>query len=402
MMNENKPLEGMSNEQIDQLYNTLIENVPEAINKQRDIVAGSVINQDAPIESETINTNVDSFVQLNEQGLLETDMSIFDIAEGAVEEFNEESFKATAQTQASSMFDLDEEEGVKFLEVLLAYRDNKDYPVYRNLPEKIQKMIQHMMQKDNISLSNANMMAELFIGEFISETSMDQAFVDFQKSMDEALSLPSMTDMYSEHMDQVMNDKIPEVAQTMIDEGQPDRAKLLLTIKSTYDSIYTMDALKECYMSTARARKSVKKKYQKYLDFCDELNMRNDKSKFKMDDARNMYTALEKVFIVDAEKNGVTYDNIDIMKVIVLFCESCMNKDPEDVVDASYMYYGMKNIIYLEYTREGKTDFTVQLINNLKNLIEFIKVEEDKRNVSDDSASQRKPKRSVKSRNRSI
>ena len=72
----------------------------------------------------------------------------------------------------------------------------------------------------------------------------------------------------------------------------------------------------------------------------------------------------------------------DIYKFAILLCKHCENLDPTNVVDASYMYYLVRNIIALKYTNETKTDFSAQLINNICNVIVFIRVKESEFNES--------------------
>jgi hypothetical protein len=46
------------------------------------------------------------------------------------------------------------------------------------------------------------------------------------------------------------------------------------------------------------------------------------------------------------------------------------------------MYYLVRNIIALKHTKEAKTDFAVELINNICDTIVFIRDKEDEFNAS--------------------
>ena len=59
-----------------------------------------------------------------------------------------------------------------------------------------------------------------------------------------------------------------------------------------------------------------------------------------------------------------------------------MNMDPGNILDAAYMYYALKNITMLNLTNETKTDFAAELINNICDIIEFIREKEAEFNAS--------------------
>lgn len=73
--------------------------------------------------------------------------------------------------------------------------------------------------------------------------------------------------------------------------------------------------------------------------------------------------------------------------------------DPCDVIDAAYMYYMMRNIIILRHTQETKTAFAVELINNICDLITFIRDKESDFNESNLDKSKRIKKSSNNNRN---
>ena len=86
----------------------------------------------------------------------------------------------------------------------------------------------------------------------------------------------------------------------------------------------------------------------------------------------------------------------DIYQFCILICESCRNMNPDDVIDASYMYYMIKNIIVLRHTQEAKTDFAIELISNICDTIVFIRNKEDEFNESVDKSKSGKKRKSNK------
>jgi hypothetical protein len=114
--------------------------------------------------------------------------------------------------------------------------------------------------------------------------------------------------------------------------------------------------------------------------YCDEYNFRNDKSKFKMPDCNAICPALEKVFISEVDPGSraeaLKATKEDLNKFIILFCRTSMNMNPNELLDASYMYYALKNITMLNLTNESKTPFAAELISNICDIIEFIRAKE--------------------------
>ena len=56
--------------------------------------------------------------------------------------------------------------------------------------------------------------------------------------------------------------------------------------------------------------------------------------------------------------------------------------DPCDLIDATFMYYLMRNIIMLKHGNESKTEFAAELINNICGVITFIRDKEAEFNES--------------------
>ena len=61
-----------------------------------------------------------------------------------------------------------------------------------------------------------------------------------------------------------------------------------------------------------------------------------------------------------------------------------MNMNPDNLEDAAYMYYSLKNITMLNLTNETKTAFASELINNICDVIQYIRDKEAEFNASTD------------------
>ena len=316
--------------------------------------------------------------------LSESNASIFDVAEGKGTEISDEVVEDRVKDQMSAMFDLPDEEMIDFCQLINEYRkDKSSIPnVYYRMPESVKRIIQNVGVEQGVPWTEYNRVARMFMDELISQAELDDIFVDFERSLNEALKIPTLSDMYSEHTKEVMDVKIPEIIEK-IKDTEPENAKTLERIRDEFHEAYSLKRMKEHFSENARTRKLMRRDYEKVLRFCDEFNLMNTRSKFKMPDCRSIIPALDRVLIEeelpdDSRIIEMDITEKDVSKFIVLFCRSCMNMNADDIFDAAYMYYALKNITMLNLTNETKTPFAAELINNICDIIEFVREEEDK------------------------
>ena len=309
---------------------------------------------------------------------------------------------------------MSEEEMLQFVTLISRYKKDNNYPVYKNMPESMKTTVRELAMANGIPASGWNQVAKMILEEFVSDSKIDEAFVDLEKTIDEALNIPSVVDMYSEHTKNVMETYIPEMAEKVKEEF-PDKAARLLEIRDAFIRSYTFSFAKESYTTNARVRKAIKRWETEGDKVLDAFNYLNSKSNFKMNDALELPAILQDVLMVEPEQIaemheksgeevperykklldlGITVE--DIIKFCILICKSCVNLDPENVVDAAYMYYMIKNIIVLKHTQEAKTDFAIELINNICDVIIFIRNKEDEFNESMDKSKSGKKHKSNK------
>lgn len=369
------------------------ENIPNDMEKIKD---STEVNENADIELESVEDYTAIAVDLFNAD-----------NEGAIEKAMDN--KTTAFAKDS--FNLTDDETIQLLETIKMMNNKKDYPVFDNLPKPMQDVINSLMAENQIPDKHKNAIARTVINEMLSDAGMQEAFVDLQKALDDALNIPSIADMYSEHTKEVMEVRIPEMAEN-IKDAEPEKAKLLMNVKEAFTKSYTFSFAREMYENNARIRKAVRRYDMEIKRALEEFNFRNSKSNFLMNDVREMPDILKHIFIEepseilahmatidDSIKNRIDsgdlaeavklagipnmekiYDmdisETDIQKFCVMICKSCENMDPTNIVDASYMYYMMKNIIMLKHTQEAKTDFAAELISNICDTIAFIRNKE--------------------------
>lgn len=345
--------------------------------------------------------------------------SIFDIdGENTNTEKDEKiTYQALANSSAGS--NLDDDEIYSLLNTIEAYRNDKTIDVYPMLPEKIRATIREVAISGGYTEKKYPEIARYVLEEFINDASYEQAFVDIQQSLDSALNIPSVVDLYSDHMREVMEVKIPEVSEKIKDED-PEKAEELLKIKEAFTNAYTFKYAREMYESNSRIRKTVRRCNDRELKLAiRNFNSRNKDTKFIMNDANEVAIVLTDILHIQPhiveeayKKNRVELPedckkiidmNLmpdDIAKFSILIFSSCNTLNANDLIDASYMYYLLKNIVTLKHTTESKTKFAAELINNICDTILYIRNKEAEFYAEhmDESKPRKKPRKKDGSR----
>lgn len=381
----------LSDENMNKVFETAEENTPEEVEKMREAVSKPIpeeLNAVDGVAEEIRNVRLDDDMEdliagrITEQQFLDSDTNLFDIANGAKAELSDEKIEAHLRKNAEDNFDMSDEEIIQLLSAVSKYRHEEKCNFYNELPPTIQKMVDQLIASNGMPpIQMRNNVAKFLLQEFVGQAELDNIFVDFETSLNEALKIPSLGDLYSEHTREIMEVKIPEIIEK-IKNTEPKNAELLQGIKDRFEMSYSLSIMKEHFESNARTRKLMRRDWKKYENFCGEYNLRNHRSQFKMPDCKGIINALDKVFIKDAAfdkesriyKMGIT--EMDIDKFIVLFCRVPITMDPNNILDAAYMYYALRNILSLGMTNENRTPFAAELINNICDIIEFIREKE--------------------------
>jgi len=385
----------LTDEQVDELAKAAEDSVDKDVVDIRKIAEETTVNPDAPLEAETVDAtlNEENEIDLIAQEIDHfpaADVSIFDVDN---KEAVEEAVRNRAVDKIKGDFNISDEDTYQILEVVTKMKDGK-YKVYDNLPKFFQDNIDALMAANNIPVNRKEDVARFVMNEFVQDADVEQAFIDFQKSIDEALNMPSISDLYSEHTRETMEVRIPAMIEKIKDEF-PDKAETLEKVRDAFKRSYTFSYAKECFENSSHTRKAVRRYELEFKRCLDNYNYCNSKSQFKMTDAKEMPIALRKILIDDAAAINVLnaeefvtnvdlYNKIrdlkvtevDIKKFCILITITTRGLNPDDVIDAAYMYYLVKNIAVLRLTQEAKTDFSVELINNICDMIAFIRNKE--------------------------
>lgn len=364
------------------------------------------VNPDAELESSTVITDIgdESVIDLIAKDVEEytpLDIDILDVNDETVEKAVEE----LTVSNAKENFNLSDEEAIAFLNIVRNINE-PGVKVYPMLPDSVKEVVNSLMAQNGIAIQHREKITRHILKEMMNDAGVEQAFVDFEKSLNEALNMPSIVDMYSEHTKETMDVRIPEMIEKIKDIA-PEKAEKLQAIRNEFKKAYTFEEAVNFYERSSYIRKAVRRYDFEFMRSLRNLNFRNQKSTFMFNDATEMPSALTSVLIINPLSNVTENDtlkkrlidmkitDIDIKKFCVLIAKTCEGKDSTNVMDAAYMYYLLRNIITLKLTHEAKTDFAVELINNICDVITFIRNKEADLNATNLD----KPKSAKKLRN---
>ena len=381
----------LTDEELNELANTLEENISEdsvAVKEAKKMAENTDVDdvavEDGGMVDVTPNPTTGEVVFNDvQEDYKDTDSSLSEIVEGKLDEKNEESFNNNLKDIINTQFDMSDEEVGQLLSVIMRYRSGESFSVYNALPESIKRFVNVMASQLGAGRDKFNMLSKSILDQFITEAHIDQEFIDFQKSLEKELAIPNMMDMYSEHNKERMEVTLLESADKL-QEQFPEKAEMLRQISKTFTETYKFNRLKDCLTNDSKVMRKLRRVSSLYKRYCDDFNYKNKDSQYKINDVYMIGKVLTKVL-----PENITED--DIKKFVALFCRTCEDLNPNNVIDCAYMYYFIKNIIMLEFADEVKTEFSKELIENIIQMIMDIrKAEEDNANNNPDL---KKPKK---------
>lgn len=319
-----------------------------------------------------------------------SEKNIFEL--DGVKDENDATFRNSFISNAKVIHNMSDEDAIYMLDLLTLYRKDKTINIYAKLPESVKSQVKQICMSANVPLSNANMVAKMMMDQMIEETAADQTFIDFEKSLDTAMKIPSLIDIYEEHVNETMEEKIPAMANAIKDED-PEKAKMLMDIGERYTWAKTYSYMRDKYEELARIRKYVRKQYSDVQKRAENVNYMNRDSSFRMPDATILYPILIKKIANDPDND---IDEVGVQKFLTLLFSTIEDMDAHNLLDAAYIYYVTKNISMLSYVDEDSSksadSFSVELISNIKALIYYLTMKEEEFNASNQSGKRSKRK----------
>ena len=282
----------------------------------------------------------------------------------------EKELKDIVEMDENGNIDLSNNEYKVLLDIVNRRKNGEDFNIYKLLPDPIKKVINETIGIDmNGSIVTKEMrtirntMAESFIDESILNASIARAKEDLSKEM-ETLFKDTKKDIaeYTIGYTAERNKAYREQVEAMEDGEKKTR---LLETLDTIDIAYSLEPLKE-FAKTCKIKKYDLENPKNY--FRDFIN-KYSKSEYNIYDIKLTLPILERK-IVDNE----TYNNADIIAFLVCFCKYIRNFSCENILEHTFMYYVIYNIVLVEANTSEKTkDVSDIFLNNIKDVINNLK-----------------------------
>lgn len=306
--------------------------------------------------------------------LAEADLALDEIDK--LDDINNDKLQSNIKNSPAG-FDLTDEEAENIAKLLILYKNNRKMNVYAEMVPSMKNKIASLCFESSIPISEANTVAKYMMDQFLSSASEDEEFIDIEKSLEKAMKIPSLIDIYTEHVNETMNIRIPAIVDEIRKED-PEKADMLMEVCDQYNNAFLFSRLRNAYDTNSRLRKAVRKNYklENVKKLCANVNYFNSKSKFKVPDTVPLVGVLSNIFEKD--------DNIfpsDICKFMTLLLESISYLNLDDIIDTTYMYYLIKNISMLSYLGDKMSDFSAELISNIRITIYYIRIREEELHV---------------------
>lgn len=252
------------------------------------------------------------------------------------------------------------------LEIVNKKMNNEDFNIYKEFPQEIQKMIDKYMTNMQIPAFSTegrrfrNMICDELISEFISNISLNRVQTDFNKEIETLFSKGSteLADSIVGYTEE-RNKKYREYAEKMEDE---DKKKQVNAILDKIDEAYNLTELKEFAKKCKIKKFDLEKPEKIFSDFLRKY----ENSKYNVYDINMTRPILYRNLNTGDEEE---YNQKDIDGFLVCFCKQCMNKRSDIVIDHSYMYYVIYNIVLMDMNKGEQKHVSDKFIENIKEVI---------------------------------
>jgi hypothetical protein len=272
-------------------------------------------------------------------------------------------------------YSIKEDEIPELFKVLQQYQSgDKDSPYYNRLPEGVQRFVDTMCIENGIlNRAMRNTVSLTVINMIINEIAADKFQVDINQVIDDEIA-KSGVDMSSLYSDMIIGkkDKLYEAADK-VEEAKPEEAALLRKMGDACEESYMMtdfhDAIKNHKIKLKKF--DIEKPSRAMTSFYAKY----EKSSLGINDLWDITKCIPRH--LGAASTPVTPDKITSKTIVaftVLFAKYCMNMKSDSVVDHIFMYYFIKNILYLDALPSGdiSAQFGQDLIDHIKEILEDV------------------------------
>lgn len=269
---------------------------------------------------------------------------------------------------------LSDDDVVVLVDILKKVQKGDKDPFYDKMPKGVQEFVDAMcIENGIINKSMRNTVSVTVANMIINEIAADKFQIDVSKVIDNEIE-KSGADISGLYADMIIGkkEKLYEAAEK-VESEKPDEAALLRKMG---------DACEESYMMTgfADAIKNHKIKIKKFeiekpSRTVTGFYAKYEKSNLGINDVWDITYCIPRHLA--STSTPVTPDKITkrtIVAFVIAFCKYCMNMSSDSVVDHIFMYYFIKNILYLDALPTGvePAKFGQELIDRIKAILEDI------------------------------
>lgn len=349
----------LSDEQVEELANTLELGLSDANKRMRDFVNDTTIVDDG-----TYPRNVLAMDEASELGEVAVMMEVNHetgetkvlgpVTDATNDKYSNASiFASKEEIQSEQMeslksnvkdfgIDVQESEYLDLYKVIDMRRKGEKIAL-NQIPKSIMDMV-YKMSGSKTSPQNKGIAMNL-IDFTMSQMDIDKEFLDFQQALAKELDLNSgMLTEYHNNLDEVMTVKTLERAAELEKEGKEEQAKALRGISEEYVNATSFSTINYLIDSedpiVNKLRKDIKKIKRLYTDF----NYKYSKTNYKVDNIALAETVLK--------RNLTEVTEEQILKFMALFCKSTVEMNPANPGEHTYMYYTLKTILSLDFLND--------------------------------------------------
>lgn len=245
-----------------------------------------------------------------------------------------------------------------------------DSELFSKLPETIKNIIIENVPPRERSAKILNKFAIFMLHELKKSLVIEQQVIDLNESIRKEMQMEGLGSELIESFKEETLKKFNMVKEAAEKVGNKHKAQQIQRSIDSYIDTHTFDRLRKVTRFNIGKKRYTKKKFleeqAKYVHvYCTEFNNRYKNHKYKIDDITSIIPIIRKVM------PDILLE--DIHKFIVLFCMYCRTLKVDRIEDHIFMYYTIKNILFLYDIHNGdESEFFKEVTTSFRAIVEYI------------------------------
>ena len=324
------------------LQDSLNETPPTVLDKVNTASEEDISNLESKTILKTYNsdTGMSSYIEIDIDKLADHQMDLLNSTD------SDEEVNMSALGDLLASKDIEEFSDVVAIAALVQRRvHGEQFNPYNDLPQSLKNVVDNQMVTNGLPINtkHRSMISNMILNDIVEEykKSSDGMDIDMMLSSLQE-STRKMTDGISKDigtmlmsMDKDRNETFDNAIAKAEADGKIEAANKIRAIKDSIDSAFNLDDFAE-YCKTVRIKKFDLEKPQRIFD---TFNQKYINHKYNIGDISNCPLILD-LHIRDS--------HTDNLKYCIAFCKYCMNKNPDNIADHTFMYYFIRNISMIE------------------------------------------------------